>query len=200
MTNTTTRSPRRRRLLVLLGLPLALIATAAAAAFLFGRAGVDGGGSSSNFDLAWVEEYGTDTKVLEDSTTVSGAEDPTVDEDAGTLSLPSGLDFFPGDVYAFSGRVMSDGAPGEVVGLDFGGLPAGYEAEIVRGCGEAVVEIDGDTNDRVRVDVEIRRVTDEATNGWTLDEDAAVLAVRDGQEAPEDTLGCGEPFEGGAAS
>jgi hypothetical protein len=111
------------------------------------------------------------------------------------LSLGAG-GFFVGDRYTVAHTVKASGADGTVAGLDFSGLPAGYEAEIMVGCGATVAA--GSAGTLVRV--QVRRVAEGASGSWSLAEDAAVLAVRNGETSPSGVTGCGSPYVGGAAS
>jgi hypothetical protein len=132
---------RKRRILATVAF-LMVLGSAAAWAVYLALAGITGGGKAGQFTLNWA----TSGFSLSPSSTASKTA-PTVTGGmvdglyvGAKASLPSDLVFFPSDHYEFSGKVgvTADGAPGWVTGVTMPGLPAGYTATLVNGCGAAV--------------------------------------------------------------
>lgn len=168
---------RKGRVLLVLS-ALMLAGTVAAAAAFFALAKVQGSGQSGTFSLAWQTGGAKDS-----ATTISTAGAPTVT--GGVLSLPSsGLTFFPGDKYVWTGYVKSTGTDGFISGVTMPGLPAGYTATLLSGCGAAVST---STTTQVKIQIELSDAATPDGKAWTLGSAAGVQAAPASQGAAPST-------------
>ncbi|NNM44521.1 hypothetical protein [Knoellia koreensis] len=163
------RPTTRRARLVTGALSFLLVASMGAAlAAFFGHANIRGNGSTGKFVGMWTTQ-GLALNSTATTTTTKTA--PTVT--SGVLSLPSGLEFFPGESYAWDGSVSATGTrPGYVSGLSLPGLPEGYTATLTKGCKTFM-----EAGRIAYVGVKITRDdgTDADGVAWTLAEGASVL-------------------------
>lgn len=172
--NTTTATPRKRwskkkKALVLGGVPLGMIATTAAAAAIFAAlAGIQGTGTNGDFTAKW--SLGQATTVMDTSAlTVKPQGDATIS--GGTLQLPANLVMYPGESFTIEAAVTSGGASqaGYVSGVAMPGLPAGYTASVVSGCGAKI------TNSLQYVKVEVKAPAAQTAGAqWSLAGDSGV--------------------------
>lgn len=170
--DTTTPRRSRRRLLLLVGLPILALATAAYAIFV-GLADVDGGGETGSFEVSWVDGSGQGAAAGEPEPTVTG----------GVLTLPSET-FYPGDSLVVGGDIAlpADASEaGYVSGISFPGLPAPYVAKVRDAKCGATVPVGGSASVFFEIALPEGSAADGAT--WTLD--GAAIEVTPGT-APAD--------------
>lgn len=124
-------SKKKKALVLGAGIPLAMVATTAAAAAVFAAlAGVQGGGSTATFNAEWVAPVQVDTTGV----TFKPGNDAKIQ--AGKLVLPTNLQFFAGESVSIEASVRTEvGKAGYISGLKLDGLGAGYTAQLLTGCG-----------------------------------------------------------------
>lgn len=183
--NTDTTAPRKpwskkKRYAVLGGVPLAIVGTtAAAAAIIAALAGVTGGGSTGTFNAQWKQQG-----MVTDTSSLVSSPDMGATVTAGKLKLPTGLVMFPGESFTIKASVTDEGstADGYVSGIVMPGMPSGYTAELVTGCGG-----DFPLYDLQEVTIKITAAAEQvAGKAWTLTPEAGVqVSVGD---APADLV------------
>lgn len=162
------RWSRKRKALLLGGVPLAMVATTAAAAAIFGAlAGIQGGGSTADFKAQW------DSAVQVDSSGMTFTPSNDLKVTSGKLILPTTMQFFGGESVGVEAAVKVDtGKAGYVSGIEMPGLPAGWTAELVNGCGAKVTGIAPPT--LVKFKITAPATLAEGAS-WTLSAGAGVL-------------------------
>jgi hypothetical protein len=132
-----TPKTRRGRALTIATVFVLVFATAAAAIFI-ARARVDGSLRSGSFVPEW-----TTASLSGQGTTTSGG---SAQVTSGVLSIDTGT-MFPGDTFTVGGDVRvkpaGNAASGKVVGFSLAGLPTGWKAELLTGCGATVNTLTG---------------------------------------------------------
>ncbi len=168
--NAAPRKPwsKKKRYAVLGGIPLAMIATTAAAAAIFGAiAGIQGGGSTAEFKAQWDSAVGVDSSAM----TFTPSNDLKVT--SGKLQLPTTMQFFGGESVGIEAAVKVDlGKAGYVSGIEMPGLPAGWTAELVTGCAAKVTGIQPPTLVKLKITAPAT-LADGAS--WTLGAGAGVV-------------------------
>lgn len=157
----------KKRWGVLAGLPLAAVATTAAAAAVFAAlAGVQGSGTTSTFNAEWTSPVNVDSS----GATFKPSNDAKVT--SGKLQLPSNLSFFAGESITIEASVKPTEAAksGYVSGLDLDGLGTGYTAQLMTGCGAKVT---GDQPAYVKIKITAPDTLEQGAS-WTLSGDAGV--------------------------
>ena len=159
----------RKKFLVLAGAPvLALATTAGAMALYFALAGINGGGSTGTFSA---EFMGT-TPVMDTSAlTVKPSTQATVV--GSELQLPTDLRLFPGESFSVTAdlKTTSKSGDGYVSGINMAGMPAGYSAELLNGCG-------AQARNGIPVQIKITAGPSQADGvSWTLSESAGVMVT-----------------------
>jgi len=159
---------RKKKLWLLGGLPVGLIALPAAAAVLFAAlAPISGSGQTGDFTASF-----TGTATVDASTmTVQPSGNATVT--SGALKLPS-VQMFPGERFTVAAQVtVPSGKYGYVTGIQMPGLPSGYVVKLNGGCGNKVTS-------SMPANVSFI-VTAPATQtpgvSWTLDKSAGVMVT-----------------------
>lgn len=156
---------KRKKLALLGGLPLGLVALPAAAAVLyFALAGIQGGGENAKTFTAAFDGDQAPT-VDASGLTFKPANDVRIEQ--GDLILPTGLKLFPNEAFTISAKVAT-GEPGYVSGVELPGLPSGYRAELVSGCG-ATTQLYGNVQIKVTAPA-----TQTPGAAWSLLPDAGV--------------------------
>lgn len=172
--NTDTAAPRKpwskkKRYAVLGGVPLAIVGTtAAAAAIIAALAGVTGGGSTGTFNA----EFKSGMSVAADySGLVAKPGNATIVNKK--LQLPNDLVLFPGESFTLRATITNEGssAPGYVSGVALPGMPSGYTAELVTGCG-GIFKLD-DILEEVTIKISAA-ATQASGKAWTLTPEAGV--------------------------
>ena len=160
---------RKGRILLTLGVLMFAGALVAFAAYL-STASMKGGGSSGTFAVKWT---GTTAPVDLATSTVKNVSYANIA--AGELNLPTGIVMYPGDTITFSGQVQGNAgsAPGYITGVSLPGIPAGYQASLIAGCGVAVTE-----SAAAPVKVQIKMLDTASPDGkaWSLAAGAGVQA------------------------
>lgn len=134
MTDTKKKWSVKKRWAILGGVPLAMVATTAAAAAVFAAlAGVQGTGKTGDFTVAFEASAPTlDTSAMTIQPTGSAS------ISGGKLVLPD-VQMFPGESFTVTAQVKTGSNMfGYVSGVQLPGLPAGYKAELMSGCGQTV--------------------------------------------------------------
>lgn len=124
---------RKKKALLLAGVPLAMIATtAAAAAIVAALAGITGGGTTGTYTAQFSGSTSPQYENTALTVTPSAAQ-----VQGGKLKLPTDLVMFPGESLTIRATITDAGssAPGYVSGITLPGMPSGYTAELVSGCG-----------------------------------------------------------------
>ena len=159
---------KKKKALLLAGIPLATVATtAAAAAIVAALAGITGGGATGTYTAKFAS---SPSPVLDSSSLVVKPSSPSIA--AGKLKLPTDLVLFPNESFTVRASVTDAGssAPGYISGIQMPGLPSGYKAELVSGCGGAFMLYD---SEEVTVKV-TAPATQTPGQTWTLGSDAGV--------------------------
>lgn len=157
---------RKKRWAVAVGVPLALTGTvAASAAIFYAMAGVQGNGRNGDFVATWaMTEPALDTSSL----TVQPAGVASIA--GGKLVLPE-LTMYPTETFEVDAAIVSGGPSqaGYITGVALPGLPAGYTATIVDGCGAKV------NGSLTHVTIEVAApATQVAGASWALTAEAGV--------------------------
>lgn len=157
---------KKKRWGILAGLPLAAVATTAAAAAVFSAlAGVQGSGATATFSAQWAAPVQVDSSGM----TFKPGTDAKVT--SGKLQLPSNLQFFAGESISIEASVVAEaGKSGYVSGLQLDGLGTGYTAQLMSGCG---VKVTADAPQYVRIKITAPD-TLPASGTWTLAPTAGV--------------------------
>lgn len=171
MNNTTTKKPwsTKKKLGLLGGIPLAAVATtAAAAAIIAGLASVQGGGSTASFRAEFADAIQVDSSAM----TFKPSNDLRVE--GGALKLPTTMQFFGGESVAVEASVKTElGRAGYLSGISFPGLPSGWRAEVVSGCGQKVT---GVMPTIVKLKITAAPTLEQGAS-WTLAPDAGVMVT-----------------------
>lgn len=164
---------KRKKLGILGGIPLALVALPAAAAVLFAAlAGIQGSGSSAEFTAKFVGSATMDTSgmVVQPSGGASIANDKLV--------LPA-VKMFPGESFTVEAQVQSGASDqkGYISSIELPGLGSGYTATLVNGCGQNVEYAKSVT---IRIQAP---AASGSGSSWTLSPEAGIR-VTPGDAAP----------------
>jgi hypothetical protein len=159
---------RKKKLWLLGGLPLAMVGTtAAAAAIVAALAGITGGGSTGTYTA----QFKTSPSPVADYSSLVVTPSP-VSVSGGKLKLPTDLVMFSNESFTVRATITDAGstAPGYVSGVVMPGMPSGYTAELVSGCGG-----DFPLYDSQEVTIKVTAAeTQTAGQAWTLSPEAGV--------------------------